>query len=185
MLQVYFILYSLRGGIILGVFPSFLGVVKVLSSRFYKKDPDEPIYEFKKTYKEVFKTSNIVGFIMVGLVWLLIFDYNFNKQVLDNKLLSISLVILLVLILIILSHLPIVVLRMELKIKDYFIQSLILALSSIFNTISVILSLVLLELILIRLPILFLLLGIPILAMPFAWFSYNSLDKILEKTKEN
>lgn len=180
-LQVYFILYSLRGGVILGVFPSFLSLVRVISTFFYDDSPDEPTYVFKKTYKEVFKTANIVGWIFVSFVGLLIFDYNFNKQVLGNSMLRVVLIVLLIFALITLSHLPIVVLRMELSIKDYFKQGLILALSSPFEMLSIILALVLIEYIFMKIPLLILALGGPILAMPFAWFAYHSLEKIIKK----
>lgn len=181
LLQFYFLLFSFKGFVLLGIFPSFLASIKVLVSKFYDENPDTLQYEFRETYKNYFKTSNIIGWIIALLNGILIFDYKINQNFLENSLLKIILLIIMVFLLILISHLPITLLRFDLKGKEYLRQAMLVALSSPFELISIILSLLLIEEIFSRYPILVLLLGNPILAMPFAWFSYRSVERIKEK----
>lgn len=185
LLQFYFFIYSLRGLIVLGIFPSFLASIKVLISKFYDKNPNTLQYEFTDTYKKYFKISNIIGWIIAFFSSILIFDYNINQKFLENNLLRIILLVLILLTLIIISHLPITILRFDLNGKEYLKQAMLVALSSPFELISIILSLLLIEEFFLRYPILVLLLGNPILAMPFAWFSYRSVERIKEKRRYN
>ncbi len=180
-LQGYFIGYSLRGGIILGVFPSFLAVVKVLTSIFYKENPDAMKYEFQNAYRENFKIANQIAWPTILFFGLLIYDYYINKQILQNGVLKIVLLILIIFMLILITHLPISILRFDLKIKEYFKQAFFLSLSSPLELFSIIASLVLIEIIFMKVPILILFMGAPLLALPFAWFSYNSVEKVLAK----
>lgn len=185
LLQFYFFIYSLRGLIVLGIFPSFLASIKVLISKFYDKNPNTLQYEFTETYKKYFKISNIIGWIIAFFSSILIFDYNINQKFLENNLLRIILLVLMILTLIIISHLPITILRFDLEINVYFSQSLLIGLSSPFELISLLISLLLIEQIFLRYPILILLLGIPILAIPFAYFSNRSVDKIKDKRQND
>ncbi|MFO3716407.1 YesL family protein [Anaerococcus cruorum] len=183
-LQAYFICYSLRGGIILGVFPSFMAVIDILSIKFYKEDDEVLSYLFKKSYKENFKKSNQVGWVLLLSGALLIFDYYINKNYINNKAVGLILLILLIIYIILASHVPITLLRFDLSFKNYFKQAMLIALSSPFELISVILSELLIEQVLVRLPILILFLGAPLVAMPFAWFTYRSVEKIKEKKQK-
>lgn len=183
-LQAYFIMYSLRGGIILGVFPSFLAVVDIISTKLYKDDSYILSYLFKNTYKENFKKANQVGWVILLAFTILIYDYYINKNVIENTLVGGILLILLILLIILTSHLPITLLRFDLSFKNYFKQAILIALSSPFELISVILSELLIEQVLVRLPILILFLGAPLVAMPFAWFTYRSVEKIKEKKQK-
>lgn len=183
-LQAYFIMYSLRGGIILGVFPSFLAVVDIISSKLYKDDSYILSYLFKNTYKENFKKANQVGWVILLAFTILLYDYYINKNVIENTLVGGILLILLILLIILTSHLPITLLRFDLSFKNYFKQALLIALSSPFELISVILSTLLIEQIFFRLPILILFLGAPLLAIPFASFTYKSIEKIKDKKEK-
>ena len=185
-LQAYFICYSLRGGIILGVFPSLMAVIDILSIKFYKEDDEVLSYLFKKSYKENFKKSNKVGWTLLLSGVILFFDYYINKNYINNKAVGIILLILLIIYIILASHMPITLLRFDLSFKNYFKQAMLIALSSPFELISVILSELLIEQVLVRLPILILFLGAPLVAMPFAWFTYRSIEKIkVKKQKES
>lgn len=183
-LQAYFICYSLRGGIILGVFPSFMAIIDILSIKFYKKDDEVLRYLFKKSYKENFKKSNQVGWTLLLSGVILFFDYYINKNYINNKVVGLILLILLIIYIILASHMPITLLRFDLSFKNYFKQAMLIALSSPFELISVILSELLIEQVLVRLPILILFLGAPLVAMPFAWFTYRSIEKIKEKKQK-
>ncbi len=183
-LQAYFICYSLRGGIILGVFPSFMAIIDILSIKFYKKDDEVLRYLFKKSYKENFKKSNQVGWTLLLSGVILFFDYYINKNYINNKVVGLILLILLIIYIILASHMPITLLRFDLSFKNYFKQAMLIALSSLFELISVILSELLIEQVLVRLPILILFLGAPLVAMPFAWFTYRSVEKIKAKKQK-
>lgn len=183
-LQAYFICYSLRGGIILGVFPSFIALIDILSKKFYKEDGEVLSYLFKKSYKENFKKSNQVGWVLLLFGTILVFDYYINKNFINNKTVGLILLILLIIYIILTSHMPITLLRFDLSFKNYFKQAMLIALSSPFELISVILSGLLLEQVLVRLPILILFLGAPLVAMPFAWFTYRSIEKIKDKKQK-
>lgn len=180
-LQVLAILYTLRGAIILGIFPSLLSVIKCLSSKIYNDQPDEMRYEFRKTYKENFKIANQILWPIFLFLFLLIWEFRLNKEVIANTTLGIMLGIIIIFVLIIISHIPITILRFDLSYKQYFKQALLIALSSPIETISVILSIILIELVFTKwlfLPILFF---APMLALPFAWFTYHSVEKIIKK----
>ncbi|WP_394011352.1 YesL family protein [Anaerococcus cruorum] len=183
-LQAYFICYSLRGGIILGVFPSFMAIIDILSIKFYKKDDEVLSYLFKKSYKENFKKSNQVGWTLLLSGVILFFDYYINKNFINNKAVGIILLILLIIYIILASHMPITLLRFDLSFKNYFKQAMLIALSSPFELISVILSELLIEQVLVRFPILMLFLGVSLMAMPFAWFTYRSVEKIKDKKEK-
>ena len=183
-LQAYFIFYSLRGGIVLGVFPSFMAIIDILSIKFYREDDEVLRYLFKKSYKENFKKSNQVGWTLLLSGVILFFDYYINKNFINNKVVGLILLILLIIYIILTSHMPITLLRFDLSFKNYFKQAMLIALSSPFELISVILSELLIEQVLVRLPILILFLGAPLVAMPFAWFTYRSVEKIKEKKQK-
>lgn len=154
-------------------------------TKFYDKNPNTLQYEFTETYKKYFKISNIKGWINAFFSSILIFDYNINQKFLENNLLRIILLVLILLTLIIISHSSITILRFDLEIKVYFIQSILIILSSLFELISLLISLLLIEQIFLRYPILILLLGIPILAITFAYFSNSSVDKVKVKRQND
>lgn len=183
-LQIYFILYTLRGAILLGIFPAFLAVIKCLIAKMYETSPDEMKYDFKKTYHENFEIANKVGLPAVLLFVLLIWEYRYNQSVINNGLLSIMLTIIIAAMLVLLSHLPITILRFDLEYKDYFSQALLIAMASPFELISIILSLFLIEYLFAQWLILPMFFFAPILAAPFAWFSYHSVEKIIKKREE-
>lgn len=183
-LQISFVLYALRGGVILGIWPSLLAVMKCLIEIFYNSNPDVMRVTFRETYNQNFKLSNMVGWPAAGFLALLIYEYGLNERIIQNDVLRIALPVLIILMLIMISHLPITVLRFDLSFKDYFKQAMLIALSSPFELISILLSFVLIEYVFTRLAIIPLFFFAPIVAMPFAWFSYNSVEKIIKKRSE-
>lgn len=178
LLQIYFLLYALRGGLILGVFPAFLSTVNVLIGELYEEQPDDWKILFQRTYKDIFKNGNIIGWIATLIMGLFFYDFYINRAVLKNPIVGVVIPLLIILCMIILTHLPIVLIKFEVKKKEYFKQAFYLAMSSIIDTVSIILTLLLIEIVFSRLPILFVLLGIPLIALPFAWFSYHTLEKV-------
>lgn len=181
LLQLYFILYSLRGGVLLGIFPALLACVKCLISKFYDDNPDEMRYEFRKTYTENFKITNLIGWPLAILLGLMLWEMEINRELIQNNLLGFFLGLFVILELIMISHMPITILRFDLSFWDYFSQAMLIALSSPFELVSIILSFVLMEIVFSRVAIIPLLFMAPIVAMPFSWFSYNSVEKIIKK----
>lgn len=159
-------------------------VFDIVATKIYKDDLYVLSYLFKNSYKENFKKANQVGWVILLAFTILIYDYYINKNVIENTLVGGILLILLMLLIILTSHLPITLLRFDLSFKYYFKQALLIALSSPFELISVILSILLIEQILFRLPILILFLGAPLLTIPFAWFTYRSIEKIKDKKEK-
>lgn len=180
-LQVLAILYTFRGAILFGIFPSFVSSVQCMISKIYNKEPDDMRYEFKLTYKENFKIANLVCWPLFLFLCLVIWEYRLNREAIANKTLAILLGIIILLVLIILSHTPITILRFDLAFKGYFKQAFLIALASPIETISIILSLVLIELIFSKWLFIPMLFFAPIISLPFAWFSHHSLEKIIKK----
>lgn len=177
-LQILFLFYSIKGGILFGIFPAFVSTIKVIVEYFYNENPNTIYIDFKNTYKENFKIANILGYILAFTLFILYLDIKINNMYLENNLVNIVLSILIILVLICITHIPLVILRFKLKLKDYFTQSLLISLINPINTISILISFYLLELIFSNIGIL-IFLAVPLISIPIAWFANNSINKIL------
>lgn len=181
--QFLFFLYALKGGILLGIFPAFISAVHIYVEAFYNKNPNAIHVDFKNTYTENFKRANLIGWLSALCLFVLYFDLRINAVYLDNTLVHIALSILMMIVLIVLTHLPIAILRFQLTRFAYFKQSLLVALANPLNTVSILIALFLLEVLFTRIGF-FIFLFAPLLAIPIAWFGNHSVERIIQKSKE-
>lgn len=70
-LNLLFLLYTLRGLIIFGVFPAFVSLLNCIRLIFFNKKEDSFRELFKENYKRDFKQANIIGwlFTLVSMIF--------------------------------------------------------------------------------------------------------------------
>ncbi|GAA0336816.1 YesL family protein [Bacillus carboniphilus] len=82
-------LFTLLGGIVLGFFPATTAMHAVMRKIIDNEDP--PIFNtFKKTYFEEFKNSNLLGVILIGIIYMLYIDFQY-VMLMDYSILSLAL----------------------------------------------------------------------------------------------
>ncbi|MCL1990733.1 MAG: hypothetical protein FWG67_07585 [Defluviitaleaceae bacterium] len=178
-LQFYFLYRVLLGGIIFGLFPGFLFVYRVVNSCFEEKmithlDLKSELNRLTKT--EVMKV-NLCGYLLLFFLWIL----GINLQVISIFIGSPALRFLTFGLLILtlntgLYLLPILA-KYELPIKQYFLQSFLLGVISIIDTIAILLGASLAFAISLIPPIGFFV-GIPFIFIPYVWFSRASIRRL-------
>lgn len=70
LLNMVFLMFVIRGGIVLGLFPSITTLL-IVSKKYFDEESDLPLWKtYKKIFSEEFKSSNVVGLILTvgGLI---------------------------------------------------------------------------------------------------------------------
>ena len=93
-LQVLFIVFTLKGGILFGIFPSIASLFNILYKWIAFDRYDLSILkEFKAFYKGNFWETNKLGFLMLGIGMFLTFDLYVSSVFIKSILLHIVLVL--------------------------------------------------------------------------------------------
>lgn len=185
LLQLFFVLFSLKGGIILGFFPSLAAVFKIIIKWFVDKDESFKLFEiFNRTWSQFFKVANLVGATLFGIFGFLFIDLRINETYIQSPVLHTLLLIVILIGAFMTIFSFTIMIGHDLSYKAVMKQSFFISLSvPIYTTAAIIGLLVAFEL-LRQVVFVALFAGIPLLVLPVAWFTFTGLQKIDELKKE-
>lgn len=184
-LQVLFLLYTLKGGIIFGIFPSIAAIFKYFIKLLIDQDTVIAIKkEFAETWKSKFSVSNKVGFTLLGVFGFLYMDLRINESLIRSSILHTLLLVCICLLGFITVYTFTVMVGHTLSYKQTLKQAFYVSLSTPVFTIAALLGLMLSYEIIKFLPFLGVFFGAPLLILPIIWFTFNGLKKIDELKKE-
>lgn len=184
LLQVYFLLYSLRGGVVLGVFPALSAISAILYHTILDKEWKKISIVYKKYYQENFKLSNQLGytFLLIGLI--LTLDLKVSTTYLKQPVIHFVLIFMMILILGTALFIFPSLSRYQLGYKNHIRQAFILFFSNLVESIAILLSFFIVIFLCVTFPILLIVAGIPLFMFPIVWFSIQAMKKSEEKVKD-
>lgn len=184
-LQLYWVLFSLRGLIVGGIFPALSGVVNILYLLFQEEDVFDNVWQtFKETYRENFKEANIVGYICTIALGVLYVDFRVNEAFLQSLILQFLLIVLTLIVVLTIQYTFTVLVRYEFNVKNIFKQAFFVSLSAPVSSIASLLGLVVMIWILQSIPLLSLFFGVPLIMLPIVWFTYAGILDAENKRNE-
>ncbi|MGI6154489.1 MAG: DUF624 domain-containing protein [Enterococcus sp.] len=178
-LQLLFVLYTLRGGIVLGFFPALASVFQVIylfiiRGKDYVKIPDS----FKAFYLKYFKMSNYLGYTMLSLFLFLVFDLRISKIYLQVPIIHYGLILILILLFGACLFVFPTLCRYELTYKQYLRQAIGLFFTNLTESIAMLIGSFLVMGIYVAFPILLVIAGVPLFVLPVMWFALQGMKKI-------
>lgn len=177
-LQLLFVLYTLRGAIVLGVFPALASVFQVIYLFFMRgKDNVKIREEYGQFYKKYFKMSNYLGYTMALIGGFLYFDLQVNKTFIRSAVVHYGLIFILVLFLGACLFVFPVLCRYELTYKQYLRQAVALFFMNLTESIAMLVGTFVVMWIYVGLPILLIIAGIPLIVTPVIWFALQGMKK--------
>lgn len=186
LLQFLPVFYTLKGFILFGFFPSVTSTFNILYQWIAFSHYDLSISnKFKEYYEKYFWESNKLGWTMTGVGALLVFDLYISTQFIQSILFHTVLIGLFFIYLIISSYLFLVFARYEYgKLRDYIKQSFFIGISSIFQSIAILLAIVIVSYIFYYVPFITLFFGIPLLFGAISWFAIQGILKAENMRRE-
>lgn len=187
MLQLLFIVYTLKGIVVLGIFPSIASLFHVFYKWIIKDETDlSTRKEFHEFYHRYFWSTNFLGGSMMGTALLLGVDWYVSKNYIQSSIFHTFLLLLIFIYLSTFFYLFPVFARYAFdKKRDYIKQAFYIALSSIIQTAAIWVALVVLTYLFYYIPFLMLFFGIPVTIGVIAWFALQGIEKAeLMKTKQ-
>lgn len=180
-MQLLFILFSLKGVVILGVFPAIASLTKLFIDWFITEDDSLTLFtSFNKYWSEYFKKANQIGYTLLFAFGFLFVDLRINETYIQSSVLhTVLLIIIFILGFLTVYTFPILV-GHSLSYKDTLKQSFYVSLSTPIFTIAAVLGLALAFELSRYVVFIGLFFGMPLIVLPVAWFAYSGLKKIDE-----
>lgn len=184
-LQVYFLLYSFKGGLVLGIFPALSAVYSSIYHTIIDKEWKKASVVFKRYYQENFKMSNLLGYTCLVVGLLVAFDLRISDQYLNEPFIHFFLIILMLFVLGTSLFIFPSISRYELSYRQHFHQAFILFFSNLMESIAILLSFFIVVFLCVTFPILLIVAGIPLFMFPIVWFSLQAMRKSEEKVNDS
>lgn len=188
-LQLIALLFTLRGAIILGIFPSIATTMKLLARHLSDgasdafETPWKKLYqEFRQYYRESFRQVNVLSLGLCLLTIGLSLDLWINVHYLRNQALQIGLVIILSALIVFWMYLFAVYNRYALPLRSYIRQTVVVAFSNILQTLAIFISIIVLTALLVLFPVVLSFLIVPLYLLPLTWFTNQACIKLEVKT---
>ena len=177
-LQILWILFSLLGLVVFGVFPATVSVFYIIR-RWLRRDGDVPIFQsFWQTYKKEFVRINILGIILSIIGIILYFDMKFFEF--DGAISGIGLIIILFAIYMYIGTLifffPVYV-QFNFKLLDYIKYSFLYSVSSPWITILIMLATTAVLFIFYKIPGLSFFFFISLIGFLWMWGAYSVFER--------
>ena len=183
MYQLYFLLYALRGVIILGVFPSLAAVFQSLYNQI--RHGDELKREaFQEYYKGYFKIANQLGYTFLAILGFLWFDLRVSGTFIHSTVLHFILLVFFVFALGTSLYVFPALCRYELTYKQYLQRTVILFLSNLVGTLAMLVGVFVGTFVVTIFPILLFVSTVPIYVLPIIWFGIQGMEKAERKVEE-
>lgn len=178
-LQLLWFFYTCKGGIIFGIFPATVSVMKAFFDLFETKGiPTHFADTFRQQYQKNFKQSNLLGYVELLLLGILWIDIRVAGQLLKNQGIHIALLILFIFTLLVGLFLFPAFLRYNLKTFHYFKQAFFIVISSFIETLAMVIGIAFITALTTFFPVLMLVALIPLFVLPVSWFSLQAMRKI-------
>ncbi|MEQ6376756.1 DUF624 domain-containing protein [Bacillaceae bacterium S4-13-56] len=182
LLQIYWFLFSLLGGVILGIFPSTVAMFEI-NRRWIKGELDLPTFKyFWFAFKQQFGRANILGYLLSLIGFIIIIDFHIFlgfDSVLFMFFTSMLIVITLLYILILIYIFPIFV-TYKVRIHRSIAFACLIGIYKMKSTILIIVVSFLLCLVFSTFPPVFFFLGISTSSLILMWISRSTLLDIKE-----
>lgn len=185
LVQLLFIANTLRGGVVLGVFPAVSSTYHYMFSIFLNSDEKKSVTkEFNRSWKEHFKRSNQVGYTLLLAYLFIYLDLRLNESIVQSPTLHTLLLVVLAILAFTTVYTFTVLVGHSLPYKAVFKQSFFASLASPVFTIAALIGVVVVYELLKQFQFLAVLFGIPLIILPLAWFTFSGLKKIEEMKEE-
>jgi len=185
-LHVIWILFSLLGLIVLGVFPATIAMFTVIR-KWVKHDIDYSIFEiFLDTYKTEFWKGNGLGYILLFIGGLLYLDFRI-VQSFENTLLALSgyfFLCMLCLFAVVMLYVFPTYAHFQLSMFGYIKQAFLMTLINPPRSLVLFITSFAILVIMTQIPIIFAIFGISILAFVTMRFTLGTYYKVLEKEEK-
>ncbi|MGX7060174.1 YesL family protein [Vagococcus humatus] len=185
-LQLLTVCYTLKGCLLLGLFPSITTSFRLVHQNF-KEDltAKELRQKFKHYYQETFKESNQVGYILTVLGLFLVIDLKVSSIYIQSVMLHMLLLVFFIGYLGVCLFIFPVIARYQLTTQQYLKQAFLLFLASPVETIAIVIALSLLGIIWTACPILLFIASIPMVTGVILWFSKQGILRSERKHLSN
>lgn len=184
-LQLFWVLHSLKGFIVFGVFPANASVTRVMYRWFDEKGESFSIKEeFSQAYKAYFKRSNQIGYMMLLAFAIVYIDLRVSNVFIQSIILHTLILFLGFLVLCVGLYTYTIMIRYNFSLKNTLKQSFFIALSVPLFTLSAVVGLIIVITLMRNYLFLLFFFGIPLFFLPIVWFTYTGAIKAEEKRKE-
>lgn len=178
-LQLFWVLYTLKGGVVLGLFPATGTVFKIVYQWLSEPASDRSIKEvFGTFYRQNMKVLNKLGYGLTAALGVVLLDLQISKQFIHVYLLHYFLVALFILVLGTALYVFPIFARYELSTVNYLKQAFFFFFTNIIETIAMLLGFLLVVIVVTFLPILAVVAGMPLFCLPVSWFAYQAMKKV-------
>lgn len=181
--QVFFLLYSLKGLLIMGIFPSLAAVFQSIYNQI-KKGESIDRKDFHHYYHEYFKIGNQLGFTFLGLIIFLWIDLRVSAIYLQVPLVHFILLLFLIVTLGTSLYVFPSLCRYDLTYKQYVQRANLLFIYNLVETIAMIVGIIVGTVLVTFFPILIFVSTIPIFIFPIVWFSIQGMEKAERKVAD-
>jgi len=189
-LQIYFLLKTLMGGIVFGIFPAFFGVFRIITECINERDIHH-VYlgkELKKFDKKEFVKMNILGYLLLACMYILTLNLWVVQNYLQVGIFRWFTVFLLIVVASVTIYVIALFTKYDLPIRQYILQGFLCSIVGILETIAIALGIGLSIGIALVVPSISSFLGIPLLILPHAFFSQAAVarfERVFYKFKED
>lgn len=181
--QLYFLLYALRGVIVLGVFPSLAAVFQSLYNQL-RHGENVKRENFEEYYKDYFKIANQLGYTYLAILGFLWFDLRVSGTFIHSAVLHFILLVFFVFALGTSLYVFPALCRYELTYKQYLQRSVILFLSNLVGTLAMLVGVFAGTFLVTLFPILLFVATVPIYVLPLIWFGMQGMERAESKVEE-
>lgn len=173
----------IKGFIFLGIFPSIASAFYILYRWINNGEHDLILsHTFNSYYKKYFKETNQLGWSMTGIGLLLVVDLYISSQYIQSILFHSVLIGLIFVYIVVCSYLFTVFARYDYpKLTLYFKQSFFIGLTSIAQSLAIIVAVIVMSYLFEAVPFMFLFFGIPVMIGIISWFAVQGIHKAEEK----
>ncbi|ADU30540.1 YesL family protein [Evansella cellulosilytica] len=184
-LHFYWIVFILRGAIILGLFPATAALYGVIRHWIRESDYEDQLQLFKRLYKENFKVANIYGWIFTAISGIIILNFLYiplySEDVVKITMYTVIIFFIIILTIFWLYLFPVII-HYRLPIRDYFAAIIQVGISSPLAIIMQLMLLGIYSMLIYHLPPLIILFGIIPFALTQVAISNNIVNKIDSKS---
>lgn len=183
--NLLWICFSLLGLIILGIIPSTVALFAVIR-KWLMSDNDVPVFKtFFTTYKAEFLKSNLIGYLMVMIAFVIYYDFIYVSgiQGVIQMAMSVPLIILTIFYLVTILNLLPVYVHYDLKFFQYIKHSFYIGIANPFLTLSMAVGCLLIGLLLKFIPGLLPFFCPSLFAIVMMWVGLRSFRNIEAKQK--
>lgn len=186
LLQFLPIIYTLKGAIVLGIFPSIASTFNVFYKWISTGEYDFSVHtEFRTYYDKYFWQSNKLGWIMFSVGTVLALDLYISSQFIQSIIFHTVLIILSFIYIVICSYSFIVFARYDYpRITIYIKQCFYIGLSSIVQSVAILLAVLVVSYVFSYIPFILLFFGIPLMIGSISWFAVQGILNA-EKMRRN